>query len=166
MSVGIGRAVASHVQVVTRHGWRRSPSSGVGRSAISVSSGHRQSRTMSSFTLLLLLAFPLLLLLLLLLPPSPSGARTHLLSSRLDAPTMAFFSLLLPTRLHALMMAFFPLLSRLHPSPFHLFPQALGLFPHVLGSVYTGKLAAISSSTPEGIPITRNLFINIIFESL
>jgi len=33
-----GRAVASHVQVVTRHGWRRSPSSGVGRSAVSVSS--------------------------------------------------------------------------------------------------------------------------------
>jgi len=43
-------------------------------------------------------------------PPSPSGARTRLLSSRLDAPTMAFFTLLLPQRLHALMMAFFPLL--------------------------------------------------------
>jgi len=56
----LGRAVASHVQVVTRHGWRRSPSSSVGRSAISVSSGHRQSRTVASFTLLLLLAFPLL----------------------------------------------------------------------------------------------------------
>jgi len=95
----------------TRHGWRRSPSSGVGRSAISVSSGHRQSRTMSSFTILLLLAFPLLLL---LLPPEllPSRlSRTRLLSSRLDAPTMAFFPLLLPTRLHALMMAFFPLLT-------------------------------------------------------
>jgi len=63
----LGRAVASHVQVVTRHGWRRSPSGGVGRSAVSVSSGHRQSTTMASFTLLLLLAFPLLLL---LLPPS------------------------------------------------------------------------------------------------
>ena len=97
----LGRAVASHVQVVTRHGWRRSPSSGVGRSAVSVSSGHRQSRTMASFTLLLLLAFPLLLL---LLPPSPSGARLRLLSSRLDALTMAFFPLLLPPRLHALMM--------------------------------------------------------------
>jgi len=103
----LGRAVASHVQVVTRHGWRRSPSSGVGRSAVSVLSGHRQSRTMASFTLLLLLAFPLLLL---LLPPSPSGARTRFLSSRLDAPTMAFFPLLLLPRLHALIMAFFPLL--------------------------------------------------------
>jgi len=103
----LDRAVASHVQVVTRHNRQRSPSCGVGRSAISVSSGHRQSMTMASFTLLLLLALSLLLL---LLPPSPSGARTHLLSSRLDAPTMAFFPLLLPTRLHALMMAFFPLL--------------------------------------------------------
>ena len=36
----------------------------VGRSAVSVSSGHRQSTTMASFTLFLLLAFPLLLLLL------------------------------------------------------------------------------------------------------
>ena len=62
---------------------------------------------MASFTLLLLFAFPLLLL---LLPPSPSGARTRLLSSRLDAPTMATFPLLPPPRLHALMMAFFPLL--------------------------------------------------------
>ena len=62
----LGRAVASHVQVVTRHGWRRTPSSGVSRSAVSVSSGHRQSTTMASFTLLLLLAFPLLLLLPLL----------------------------------------------------------------------------------------------------
>jgi len=67
-----------------------------------VSSGHRQSRTMASFTL-----FPLLLL---LLSPSPSGAQTCLLSSRLDAPTMAFFPLFLPPRLHALMMAFCPLL--------------------------------------------------------
>jgi len=62
---------------------------------------------MASFTLLLLLAFPLLLL---LLPPSPSGARTHLLSSRLDARMIIFFPLLLPPLLHALMMAFFPLL--------------------------------------------------------
>ena len=75
------------MQVVTCHGWWRSPSSGVGQSAVSISSGHRQSTTMASFTLLLLLTFPLLLL---LLPPSPSGARTRLLFSRLDAPTMAF----------------------------------------------------------------------------
>ena len=72
----LGRAVASHVQVVTRHGWRRSPSSGVGRSAVSVSSGHRLSRTMASFTLLLLLAFPLLLL---LLPPSQALGRASFL---------------------------------------------------------------------------------------
>ena len=103
----LGRAVASHVQVVTHHGWRRSASSGFGRTAVSVSGGHRQSRTMASFTLLLLLAFPLFLL---LLPPSPSGAQTRLLSSRLDAPTIEFFPLLLPQRLHALMMEFFPLL--------------------------------------------------------
>ena len=134
-----GRALASVVQVVTCHSWRRSASSGFGRTAVSVSSGHRQSRTLTSFTLavanlfprrnrhlrsqcrcrstgsarrrsftlLLLLAFPLLLL---LLPPSPSGTRIRLLSSRLDAPTMAFFPLLLPQRLHSLMMAFFPIL--------------------------------------------------------
>ena len=128
-----GRTLVSVVQVVTRHVWRRSASSGFGRSAVSVLSGHRESRTLTSFTLavvnlcsrrnrhllsqcrsrppgsarrrsftlLLLLAFPLLLL---LLPPSPSGARTRLLSSRLDDPTMAFFPLLLPPRLHALMM--------------------------------------------------------------
>jgi len=96
------------------------PSSGVSRSAVSVSSGHRRSRTMASFTLLLLLAFPLLLL---LLPPSLSGARTRLLSSRLEAPTMAFFPLLLPPRLHALMMEFFPLL----PST----PVSLPLVPSV-----------------------------------
>ena len=40
----------------------------------------------------------------IILPPFPSGARTRLLSSCLDAPTMAFFPLLLTPRLHALMM--------------------------------------------------------------
>ena len=54
-------------------------------------------------------------------PSSPSfpGARTRLLSCRLDAPTMAFFPLLLPPRLHALMMAFFPTVSfRIHVRQF------------------------------------------------
>ena len=47
----LGHAVASHVQVVTRHSWRRSASSGFGRTTVLVSGGHRQSRTMASFTL-------------------------------------------------------------------------------------------------------------------
>jgi len=41
----LGRAVVSHVHVVTRHGWWRSPSSGVGRSAVSVSSGIYRRRS-------------------------------------------------------------------------------------------------------------------------
>ena len=99
-----------------------------------------------------------------------SGARTRLLSSRLDALMMAFFPLLLPPRLHALMMAFFPLLPS---TPFHLFPQALGLFsPYGLGLPQKASSTPVpcsSSSTLGAHPLPfspLHIFLHLLLISL